>query len=347
MVFSSRRSRNRHSANPNPKLHSPHIRRKISPHDGRTAQQFPMFAGSMLPAPAALPAFPGLMPPHPGMFGAGEFGAAPGGFPHMFSQAEHEHFMSSQEARVAEESLGSGSDMEEDEGYVLDVHTNESNASHSDEEEQTQLKEEVEEEEEHISVSMEEETKVMCSPLMCENSNEPLDFSVPKRKCSSPAVSACSTSSASRKSDSFSMDSLLGKRRRLSSSARELKTGIKMEIPEAEQEPEQEQSERLTCRDESQDVLNLSAAPLLMPSLLSPEEQHLRLLQSQMFAAAAAAAAQQQQQQQQTAQQDSSSSSEGSPPPMWNLLSEVYRSMLLNNNLKSQYSEMSTSAISV
>jgi hypothetical protein len=37
MMFSSRRSRNRHSANPNPKLHSPHMRRKISPHDGRTA----------------------------------------------------------------------------------------------------------------------------------------------------------------------------------------------------------------------------------------------------------------------------------------------------------------------
>ena len=38
MMFSSRRSRNRHSANPNPKLHTPHIRRKISPHDGRTHQ---------------------------------------------------------------------------------------------------------------------------------------------------------------------------------------------------------------------------------------------------------------------------------------------------------------------
>jgi len=37
MMFSSRRSRNRHSANPNPKLHSPHMRRKISPHDGRTS----------------------------------------------------------------------------------------------------------------------------------------------------------------------------------------------------------------------------------------------------------------------------------------------------------------------
>ncbi|KAK3914256.1 Protein disconnected [Frankliniella fusca] len=42
MMFSSRRSRNRHSANPNPKLHSPHLRRKISPHDGRSAQAHPI-----------------------------------------------------------------------------------------------------------------------------------------------------------------------------------------------------------------------------------------------------------------------------------------------------------------
>ncbi|KAF4532843.1 hypothetical protein B566_EDAN014800 [Ephemera danica] len=41
MMFSSRRSRNRHSANPNPKLHSPHLRRKISPHDGRSANPHP------------------------------------------------------------------------------------------------------------------------------------------------------------------------------------------------------------------------------------------------------------------------------------------------------------------
>ena len=47
MMFSSRRSRNRHSANPNPKLHSPHLRRKISPHDGRTAQPHPSL-GSLI-----------------------------------------------------------------------------------------------------------------------------------------------------------------------------------------------------------------------------------------------------------------------------------------------------------
>jgi len=41
MMFSSRRSRNRHSANPNPKLHSSSLRRKLNPHDGRTSHPFP------------------------------------------------------------------------------------------------------------------------------------------------------------------------------------------------------------------------------------------------------------------------------------------------------------------
>ncbi|XP_034256156.1 zinc finger protein basonuclin-2-like, partial [Thrips palmi] len=64
MMFSSRRSRNRHSANPNPKLHSPHLRRKISPHDGRSAQSHPI-----------------LLPPHQAGLGVGlnplSFGAFP------------------------------------------------------------------------------------------------------------------------------------------------------------------------------------------------------------------------------------------------------------------------------
>ncbi|KAJ8883913.1 hypothetical protein PR048_015768 [Dryococelus australis] len=50
MMFSSRRSRNRHSANPNPKLHSPHLRRKISPHDGRSAQSHTI----LIPPPGSL-----------------------------------------------------------------------------------------------------------------------------------------------------------------------------------------------------------------------------------------------------------------------------------------------------
>lgn len=71
-MFSSRRSRNRHSANPNPKLHSPHLRRKISPHDGRTAQPLislnnPMLYGHAAAAMAAM----GRIPPGGG--GGGPF----------------------------------------------------------------------------------------------------------------------------------------------------------------------------------------------------------------------------------------------------------------------------------
>ncbi len=84
MMFSSRRSRNRHSANPNPKLHTPHLRRKISPHDGRTHQ------GPYLPGLAALaaaqgkttqsqPTAPAHTPPAPAgfPFGGNPFGAVP------------------------------------------------------------------------------------------------------------------------------------------------------------------------------------------------------------------------------------------------------------------------------
>lgn len=60
MMFSSRRSRNRHSANPNPKLHSPHLRRKISPHDGRSAQPHPM----LLPPPPGMSLGGGMNPLH-------------------------------------------------------------------------------------------------------------------------------------------------------------------------------------------------------------------------------------------------------------------------------------------
>lgn len=48
MMFSSRRSRNRHSANPNPKLHSPYLRRKISTYDGRSLR-YPTYNGPIVP----------------------------------------------------------------------------------------------------------------------------------------------------------------------------------------------------------------------------------------------------------------------------------------------------------
>lgn len=62
MMFSSRRSRNRHSANPNPKLHSPHLRRKISPHDGRSSMAhalvLPTQVAGLPVAPSGLNHFP-------------------------------------------------------------------------------------------------------------------------------------------------------------------------------------------------------------------------------------------------------------------------------------------------
>ncbi|XP_050520890.1 zinc finger protein basonuclin-2-like isoform X3 [Daktulosphaira vitifoliae] len=75
MMFSSRRSRNRHSANPNPKLHSPHLRRKISPHDGRSSQAHHPMVISPLQASAmnqlAFGAFPLLTGSGPDLHAAG------------------------------------------------------------------------------------------------------------------------------------------------------------------------------------------------------------------------------------------------------------------------------------
>ncbi|XP_052868406.1 uncharacterized protein LOC128274299 [Anopheles cruzii] len=102
MMFSSRRSRNRHSANPNPKLHSPHLRRKISPHDGRSAQPHPILLSSAagMPLPNGLsplhpfgPGFPGLLPPgdlrgHPSL-SALEFKANMEASMHRRLAAEH------------------------------------------------------------------------------------------------------------------------------------------------------------------------------------------------------------------------------------------------------------------
>ena len=67
MMFSSRRSRNRHSANPNPKLHTPHVRRKISPHDGRTSGAHPVLSHNFqgLTPPSGFPP----LGPFPGQFG--------------------------------------------------------------------------------------------------------------------------------------------------------------------------------------------------------------------------------------------------------------------------------------
>ncbi|KFB43641.1 AGAP001106-PA-like protein [Anopheles sinensis] len=116
MMFSSRRSRNRHSANPNPKLHSPHLRRKISPHDGRSAQPHPILLSTAgMPLPNGLnplhpfgPAFP-LMPPgdhlrgHPSL-SALEFKANMEASMHRRLAAEH-HMHQAHAASAAEKHL--------------------------------------------------------------------------------------------------------------------------------------------------------------------------------------------------------------------------------------------------
>lgn len=61
MMFSSRRSRNRHSANPNPKLHSPYLRRKISAYDGRSLRAS-SYNGPMLPPELATSMLPAVNP---------------------------------------------------------------------------------------------------------------------------------------------------------------------------------------------------------------------------------------------------------------------------------------------
>lgn len=384
MVFSSRRSRNRHSANPNPKLHSPHIRRKISPHDGRTAQQFPVF--SLSPAGLIPTNFPGLMPPtaggvpyppHPAaMFG--EYATHTGNFQHMFAAGQERLVGTTRHAG----STGSvSSDAEEDDGYILDVHTTNSNASHSDvddycrevDEEMevmtttTTVKmhhEELEEDDDdcddkrYISVCNEDEpactikTEIGISHSS-EDSNEPLDFSLHKRsdneRISSPVnMSMSSSSQDDRKSPSvnqngsmkltgsFSVDCLLGKRKRLDS------------VVEMSQGSTSTLLDLSTLQSKKHHVENTSSSSAL-DAPISAEEQHLLLLQNQMFAAAAAAAAAAKQSAD-TEAMDTPMLDDGSaaaPPPMWNILSEVYRSMLMNNNLKAQYSELSTNAISV
>ncbi|XP_011206348.2 protein disconnected [Bactrocera dorsalis] len=411
MVFSSRRSRNRHSANPNPKLHSPNIRRKISPHDGRTAQQFPVF--SLSPAgllPSA--AFPGLMP-HSAAAAAGYGAHQPvmfSDFPSSANTAGFHHMLANQEQlemragfRLSSTGTGSASASDadgEDDGYILDVHTTASNTSHGDsnsdvddycreidaydddENADVDAEEARDVDEELISVSIEEDAANNFDPT--EDSNEPLDFSLHKRRgvsveerLSSPVTITMSATSsdcgspqhtAVSKSNGFSVDSLLGKRKRNHTEVTEERLSPVVVKMEAEEEntrdymygldltPQQAQ-QAVPNRDSTENFLTTSHHP---SSVLSAEAQQLRLLQSQMFAAAAAAAAAQSSEAPYAPtalpalEVGPDSASPAAPaPPVWNLLSEVYRSMFINGGIKQQtttqpqYTEIPTSAISV
>uniref|UniRef100_A0A0K8UYW9 Protein disconnected n=1 Tax=Bactrocera latifrons TaxID=174628 RepID=A0A0K8UYW9_BACLA len=410
MVFSSRRSRNRHSANPNPKLHSPHIRRKISPHDGRTAQQFPVF--SLSPAgllPSA--AFPGLMP-HSAAAAAGYGAHQPvmfSDFPSSANAAGFHHMLANQEQlemraglRLSSTGTGSASESDadgEDDGYILDVHTTASNTSHGDsnsdvddycreidaddddENADVDAKEARDVDEELISVSIEEDAAINFDST--EDSNEPLDFSLHKRRgvsveerLSSPVtitMSANSSDSGSpqhtavSKSNGFSVDSLLGKRKRNHTEVTEERLSPVVVKMEAEEETTrdymygldltpQHAQQAVTNTDLTENFLTTSHHP---SSVFSAEAQQLSLLRSQMFAAAAAAAVQSSEASYAPTalpalEVGPDSASPAAPaPPVWNLLSEVYRSMFINGGIKQQtttqpqYTEIPTSAISV
>ncbi|XP_011183380.2 protein disconnected [Zeugodacus cucurbitae] len=410
MVFSSRRSRNRHSANPNPKLHSPHIRRKISPHDGRTAQQFPVF--SLSPAgllPSA--AFPGLMPHSAAA--AASYGAHQsvmfGDFPSSANAAGFHHMLASQEQlemraglRLSSTGTGSASASDadgEDDSYILDVHTTASNTSHGDsnsdvddycreidaddDEETADVDTEMTHEfdEEVISVSIDEKAAANFDPM--EDSNEPLDFSLHKRdvaveeRLSSPVTVAMSGNSsdcgspqrtAVPKSNGFSVDCLLGKRKR--NHIEEHKERLSPVVVKMEAEEESSRDYMfgldLTSQQTQPSTVNTESAEHFLtsshlpPTALSAEAQQLRLLQSQMFAAAAAAAAAQSSEAPYAPTTlpapelgSDAASPAGPAPPVWNLLSEVYRSMFINGGMQQptppqpQYTEIPTSAISV
>ncbi|CAH1637404.1 unnamed protein product [Spodoptera littoralis] len=130
MMFSSRRSRNRHSANPNPKLHSPHLRRKISPHDGRTAQVHPVLisphrAGLNIP-PVINPmhpfgSYPLLNPPH-------NMGQFPTSLPldyknnmnmNFSPSFDHSHPMRRESDSVENKDQDGQGDSDEDDGIVV------------------------------------------------------------------------------------------------------------------------------------------------------------------------------------------------------------------------------------
>lgn len=277
MVFSSRRSRNRHSANPNPKLHSPHIRRKISPHDGRTAQQFPplLFQTPLMPATGAgagpypfdrFAPYPAYPHGHPRMFsglaGAGEMCPLPANSGGSSSQSSF-----SDDYKIG------GSDSEEECRDELMVSVEEDDDEDSGEE---------------LQMGDEEEDE----PLLLDD-NQPLDFSVKKRvaedRLSPPATSSEETTPHLRPvklSGSFSVDDILSKKNHSD-----------------------------TTESTSAGLLDLSKK---LPAPTSATSTTSTGLIDQ------------------------------GNPAMWNILSEVYRSMLMNNSLKAQYSELqSNSTISV
>ncbi|KAH8320313.1 hypothetical protein KR074_003082, partial [Drosophila pseudoananassae] len=354
MVFSSRRSRNRHSANPNPKLHSPHIRRKISPHDGRTAQQFPVFGTGAAAAVAAaghLPvAFPGLLPPHHShhtqssyvMFGGQ--GRLPG--LNVISGCLELPDTESEAVIDTETDVAEGAGFE----YV-DIQANSSSSTASGEEDNDQDQDQ--DEEMHCILSLTSSSSSSNGDE--EGGDQPLDFSLHKRRdrkweleLDQEQVSEkehnrqkllhnkefeLEKRSGSPSGGSFSMDSLLAKRKRHDSKASNSARSPSANAIAAAEADAASSTVGLATESSMElegDSIDLSSRRLLPTPLLEMDEQHhIRLLQTQMFAAAAAAAAAQPPNTFALPSGGSQVEPLGGSPPMWSLLSEMYRSILL------------------
>lgn len=262
MMFSSRRSRNRHSANPNPKLHSSNMRRKISPHDGRSSQ--PFVHPLLFQSPTSLmPPFASILPPFMNTHG-------------FFPNHNHNHIVSHFDRKLdfGDDLMSSGvSSASESSDYLSstprDIVKIEDDDSFSD----------GDGEEEEGEGEVEEERELLM------DSDEPLDFSCKRViHCSrtdsfmSSSSTTTSPTSSPKLSDSFSMDCLLGKRKR----------------------DDSEENEELhkSFISSSEGLLDLSKK---RTEIEPPSSHH---------------------------------------PAMLTILSEVYRSMLMNNSLKAQYSEL-------
>ncbi|XP_025837397.1 zinc finger protein basonuclin-2 isoform X2 [Agrilus planipennis] len=131
MMFSSRRSRNRHSANPNPKLHSPHLRRKISPHDGRSAQAHPILIPSQTGLPLPTSALNALNP-----FGAFPLLTPPPDIRHHSALAaldfKHSLDLSLHRSIISDEIRKEHKEKTNSEEYALELTTNRQNEENDD-----------------------------------------------------------------------------------------------------------------------------------------------------------------------------------------------------------------------
>lgn len=365
MVFSSRRSRNRHSANPNPKLHSPHIRRKISPHDGRTAQPYP--PAMLFQSPAALipssssavalnPIYPydrfsQLLGTTNTSNGGGSIINGNSGNYQLSSHSSHPAILfdtglacqmqidfnsASTFATAAINSVTNSKSIIQNEPTksittIVDdnesYHSNDSksNSSNVDEEEFIQIRNSSPSEQEII---LEED----------DDNNQPLDFSMKKKidiKLNSANDDGSDDYESNESNDTiinekistqlsiagFSVDRLLGKIPSIKDNNKKRKSEENHILLDLSKKKDDNNVNYIKNRtNDSSNNSSLNFCNLLSNS---PQIDDNNFISNN---------------------NNNNNSNNGA---MWNILSEVYRSMLMKNNLKAQYNELQSKPISV